>query len=167
MQRPIMLGILATSVALAHAEIITIDDVVLDGFQTIPATNSPAIGHAIVSVDTDTRDILINGTFSGMLGTVFGGHIHGPADADQNSPIVIFALDIVSQDGHSGSFSLDARLTQFQLSAFLDSRTYLNLHSTEFRDGEIRGQIVVPAPSVAALLPLGGLMLTRRRRKSV
>ena len=164
MQRPIILGVLAASAAISQAEVITLNHVVLDGFQTNPPTESPATGLATVIVDTETRDILIDGSFSGLLGTLTFGHIHGPADADQNSPIVIFPLDFVTDDGHSGTFSLDAHLTQFQLGAFLDSRTYLNLHSSEFRDGEIRGQIVVPSPSGLGLLSVGAMFAVRRRR---
>jgi hypothetical protein len=45
---------------------------------------------------------------------------------------------------------------------------YINIHSTTFGGGEIRGQILpVPEPSTLALLGLGvGALVCRLRRKS-
>lgn len=164
MQRPTILLVLAAGALGAQGEIIQ-SFVELNGSQSVPSTGSPGVGFATVIVDTQTRDIQITGEFSGLLGLVFAAHIHGPADVGVNSPIVIHPLELVlSEDRHSGTFTLDDRLTRGQLDIFLDSRTYLNIHSSEFRDGEIRGQVVVPAPGALATIALGGLVATRRRR---
>ena len=64
----------------------------------------------------------------------------------------------------SGTFHASQRLSASQLSVILDSRSYLNIHTTAFLGGEIRGQIVVPAPGGLGVLALGGLVVTRRRR---
>ncbi len=55
--------------------------------------------------------------------------------------------------------------------AVSEGRSYLNIHSSTFGGGEIRGFLVVPEPGTAALLALGGmgilLATLRARRKSI
>ena len=144
--------------------IITIDDIMLDGFQPVPPTGSLATGIASIEINTSTRDIHVEGSFEGLEGDVLFGHLHGPADFGQSSPLVIFALQIDGDFMRSGTFSADVRVNQFQFNAIMDSRTYLNIHSVAHPSGEIRGQVVVPAPSTLAGIMGFGLIATRRRR---
>jgi len=168
MQTPTMLAVLALTTSFASsvatAEIITIDNIVLDGFQPVPPTGSLATGLATVILDTDTRDITISGSFEGLEGDVFFGHLHGPADFGQPSSNILLPLFIEGDFMRSGTFHAEERLSSFQMNAVLDSRSYLNIHSFEYPDGEIRGQIVVPAPSGIAVLGLGCIASIRRRR---
>ncbi len=164
MQRPIICTVLAAAASVAAAEIITVDNIVLDGFQPVPPTGSLATGLASISIDTETRDLVINGTFSGLEGDVVFGHLHGPADSGQQGNLVFFSLEIEGDFMDSGTFSISRRVSFFQLSTILDSRSYINIHSTAYPNGEIRGQIYIPAPSSLGLLAMGGLVAIRRRR---
>ena len=168
MHTPFLKSVLIlTSLAMSSAamgEIIHINDIVLDGFQPVPPSGSLATGLASVVIDTDTRDISVTGSFSGLEGDVLFGHLHGPAIPGQSSNLVIFALQIQGDFMREGTFTATQRVSPFQLNVILDSRSYLNIHSTAFPTGEIRGQIVVPAPGVLGMLGLGGLAMTRRRR---
>ncbi|MGV6813468.1 MAG: CHRD domain-containing protein [Phycisphaerales bacterium] len=148
----------------AMGEIIHIDDIVLDGFQPVPPTGSLASGLASVIIDTETRDISVTGSFSGLEGDVLFGHLHGPAVPGQSSNLVIFALQIQGDFMHEGTFTATQRVSPFQLNVILDSRSYLNIHSTAYPTGEIRGQVVVPTPGGLGLLAVGGLIATRRKR---
>ena len=51
------------------------------------------------------------------------------------------------------------------LAAMSNGRAYLNLHSTTYQGGEIRGFIYqVPAPGMLALIGMCGVLSGRRRR---
>ena len=147
----------------AVGEIITID-VGLDGSQPAPPTGSLATGIASVQIDTLTRDISVQGSFSGLEGDALFGHLHGPADFGHPSPIVIFPLLIEGDFMRSGTFSADVRVSRFQFDVIMSSRSYLNIHSVAFPSGEIRGQVVIPAPAGLGVFAACGLIGTRRRR---
>lgn len=168
MQTPTLRILLASailcSVSQSNAEIITINDIVLDGFQPAPPTGSLATGLASMIIDTVTRDITIMGEFSGLEGDVIFGHLHGPAVPGQPSNLIILALQIEGDFMRSGTFSATQRVSPFQLNVILDSRSYINIHSVEHPSGEIRGQIFIPTPGGVGLLAFGGLVATRRRR---
>ena len=162
--RSVILGTLVLLTAQASGDVITVSDIRLDGFQPVPPTGSLATGLASMTIDTDTRDITISGVFSGLEGPITMAHLHGPADIGQSSPLIFTFLTIETDDGFSGSFSAEDRVSSFQLNALLDSRTYLNVHTGAHPDGEIRGQVGVPAPGSAALLACLALGAAHRRR---
>jgi hypothetical protein len=68
----------------------------------------------------------------------------------------------------SGSFSTTWAITDQQLDWLRKGLLYMNIHTNQFRGGEIRGQIITPEPGVWAML-VGGLvplaLLARRRMK--
>lgn len=148
----------------ALAEIVLVNDIAIDGFQTVPPTGSLATGLAEVTIDTQTRDFTIAGSFERLEGDVLFGHLHGPADFGQPSNIVILSLEIQGDFMRSGTFTATQRISPFQLNAVLDSRSYINIHSTAYPSGEIRGQVVVPSPGGIGLFAASGLLAMRRRR---
>jgi len=150
--------------SITQAEIVTVNDIVLDGFQTVPPTGSLASGIASMTIDTETRDFTISGSFENLEGDVIFGHLHGPADIGQPSNFIILPLQIEGDFMRSGTFTATQRVSPFQLNIILDSRSYVNIHSVAYTSGEIRGQVVVPTPGGLGLLAAGGLLAMRRQR---
>ncbi|RPH38024.1 MAG: CHRD domain-containing protein [Planctomycetota bacterium] len=127
----------------------TFKAVKLSGRQEVPPVLSSATGSATLVVDETQTSIQVTVTFSGFTGTLTAAHIHVGL-IGEDGPI-IFPLV-------SGSFSspLEVTLTESAftpqptagitsfsqaISAIQEGRTYVNLHTAEFEDGEIRGQV--------------------------
>jgi len=110
--------------------------------------------------------LTLNISYSGLSGASTASHIHGLAGSGTNAG-VIFALAHSSANSGtiSGSWAVNSSAN---LTGLFGGQTYVNLHSTGFPGGEVRGQLVaVPEPSTYALIGLGvaGLVALRLRRK--
>ena len=142
---------------------------------------SPATGNEIgagITYDDVTNilsfDVAYGSAFGFVdLGSAFSdAHFHAPGPV--NFPAVNTSAPIIHPLGgfHTPSGTLSGRitgtvvLTAGQETDLFDNEIYLNIHSTGFPGGEIRGQLIpVPEPSAALLfLVSGGLLVFRRRR---
>jgi hypothetical protein len=73
--------------------------------------------------------------------------------------------NLTDTGGSSGTLSGRGTFTLTQVAQFAQNLGYVNVHSSQFPGGEIRGQLIlIPAPGAAAVAGLGGLLATRRRR---
>lgn len=109
----------------------------IDGFQEVPPSFSPGTGGGTFIIDdvANTIDYVIS--FSGLIGIETAAHVHGPAPFGANAGAQ-FALP-------SGSPKVGTEFsTPTTVSMMLSGLTYVNIHSTFFPGGEIRGQIVNP-----------------------
>ena len=151
---------------------------------------SPGVGTATLDLDTATHLWTYHVDFSGLTGTTTASHTHaatavagtGTAGVATTTPSYtgfplgvtsgtwdhVFDMTLASSYNPSyvsahGGTTAQAELDLAQ--AIADGKAYLNIHSSTFGGGEIRGFLVVPEPATALAVPaIAGLMALRRRR---
>jgi hypothetical protein len=138
----------------------------LSGGQEAPPNASPGTGFADAVLDTSTNILSFTTTWSGLTTPTVDGHIHR-APVGVSGPIIIPFAGIPLGDTF-GTYSNNFVLTAAQVTDLMAGLHYVNIHTTQFRPGEIRGQLLsVPEPSTYALsgAALLGLLAYRRFRQ--
>src|SRR5215213_7944262 len=105
----------------------------LTGTQETPPNNSTATGRASLVLSPDEKTARVSLTFSGLSSGQTDAHIHGPAVPGVSAPPV-FPLPL----GQLSDFSIT--LTPSQVQDLKNGLFYVNVHSSNFPTGEIRGQ---------------------------
>jgi hypothetical protein len=159
----------------------------LTGPAESPPNSSPATGSTTFDYDTITHSLTMSINFSGLLGTTTAAHIHADtAVAGTGGAGVAYGLTSWTTGLQSGSYTSTVNMLSSAtygssylaanggtaasaetalLSAMSIGKAYLNLHSTTYPGGEIRGFInQVPAPGMLALIGMCGVLTGRRRR---
>jgi hypothetical protein len=119
------------------------NNIQLKGANEVPAVTTNGTGTLNATYNRDTKMITytINWTLGKSTDKITGMHFHGPAPTTQNAPVVI-GLSPTS-DNASGTFSGTTRaLTDAEAADLLAGKWYLNIHSTTFPGGELRGQLI-------------------------
>ena len=126
----------------------------LTGGAETPANNSPAQGTAALLLDADGRTARVTLHFRDLSAAQTDAHIHGPAAAGQSAPPA-FTLPA------AGDFrDYQLTLTPQQASDLKAGLFYVNVHSTAFPAGEIRGQFRQASETSAVDLELTGARVT-------
>jgi hypothetical protein len=157
------------------------------GPEAVGATGS---GTATLSIDEVTNLMSIQVAFQGLSGTTTASHIHGPTTSPLTGnagvmtttptfagfPLGVSAgtynktLNLLDATTYragfvtaSGGTVLGAR--NAFLAALIGKKAYLNVHSTTFAGGEIRGFFQQQVPSPLPVLGAGAAMAWSRRMR--
>lgn len=171
----------------------------LDGPSESPSNASPGTGFAIVTIDDVTDLMRVQVTFAGLLSPTTVSHIHvinGPGDtntADTLGPVATTTPTFVGFPAGVTSGAYDATFDMLLASSYrpgfltdsggtpelaeaalfagiIDGRAYLNIHTSQFPGGEIRGFLqpaptAIPEPASLLLLGSGFAIAAARRRR--
>lgn len=118
----------------------------LSGNQEVPPVSTQATGDGQVILNAAETSAEVYLCVSGLSSSQTAAHIHGPATSGQEAG-VIFTLP-------NGSFTTHTinGLTATQVQQLKNGLWYFNVHTGNFPDGEIRGQIIASNPT-SALTP--------------
>src|ERR1017187_3380567 len=187
---PMLLALLvpATHAATLHY------DAVLNGPSESPPNASPGTGFATVDYDNSAHTLLVDVSFTGLLGPTTASHIHaatavpftGTAGVATTTPYFAgFPIGVTSgtynnvlnltlASSYNASYitangGTTAGAEAAMAAAMAAGESYFNIHTSVFPEGEIRGfLVVVPEPSsVAIVFVCGALAWSARRRTKV
>ncbi|UGQ44675.1 CHRD domain-containing protein [Massilia endophytica] len=184
---------LALGSAAAMAESYTTS---MTGLQEVTPNDSPAVGAGIVTFDVTSHTITIGAVFTGLEAGVTAAHIHcctadaGVGGAPVATMVPTFAGFPAGVTEGTYLMSFDTSMASFWNPAFITAHggttsgaemalldgmnagmAYLNIHTSEYPGGEIRGFLMltpVPEPGMGWMLLMGvplAVGLARRRRE--
>ncbi|MBV9957802.1 MAG: CHRD domain-containing protein [Acidobacteria bacterium] len=111
----------------------------LDPSQEVPSTASTGSGSCVVTLNAAETSINVTCTYQGLTSALQADHIHGNAAPGANAAVLI---NFGATGGTSGTFTLGPlAITPTQVASMRAHLFYINLHTTNFPGGEIRGQL--------------------------
>jgi len=155
-----------------------------------PTTGSPGTGFASITVDSVANTMLVDVTFSGLTSGVTASHIHCCVPAGGNVGVatttptftgfpngVTFGtythtFDLTQSTSWNPAFvtasgGTTAGAESKLLAGLAADQAYLNIHTSNFTNGEIRGFLAAAAPEPGTFLLAGAMLagfLIRRRK---
>ena len=124
---------MSVSVASAESQRAFAARIQLSGAQEVPPADADATGTAIIVIVPAIDLVCWNLDWENVDGTVVAAHIHGPAAVGVNAPVLV-PLTVNPAQGCATDSDADAIAAN-------PSNYYVNIHSTTFPGGAIRGQL--------------------------
>lgn len=162
----LFLFLVASPLATAHAVVVSYI-VSLDGPSESPPNASPGVGSGQVDLDLDAQTLHLQVSFAGLLGTTTNCHIHAPTAVAGSGTAGVATMTPtfagfpagVTAGAYDNTFDMTmassfnapyvtanggtaAGAWAALVQAIADGKAYLNIHSSMFSGGEIRGFLV-------------------------
>ncbi|MEO6720398.1 MAG: CHRD domain-containing protein [Ferruginibacter sp.] len=109
----------------------------LQGAQSTPPNGSLATGSAYAIIDPVTNKLFLTGSYTGLTTPASNAHIHTGAPTASGGVIVPLKFSTTA----SGSLDTSVVLTVPVRDDILAGNTYVNVHTSTYPMGEIRGQL--------------------------
>jgi CHRD domain/PEP-CTERM motif len=163
----VLLAIACVTAVASQASAQTTFDAFLLGTGENPPNASPGTGFGQVVLNAAQTLITVDENWSGLTAPATASHIHGPAPVGMNAP-VLFPFSGVPAATSGAIPTQSFAITPAQVADLQAGLYYMNVHTSTFPGGEIRGQLtLVPEPSTLVLCGIGvvGLVAHRRMRR--
>ena len=164
---------------------------ILSGTNEAIPNASPGAGSSALTLDLDLITLRVEAAFTSLAGTVTGATIYGPTavagtgSAGAMNPAFTasgfptgvsagsydFTFDLTVASGYDPAFIVSSGGTVSNalnalVASFENGQTYLNIRTTAFPGGEVRGSFTeTPEPASAGLLAMGCCIAIARRRR--
>ena len=115
----------------------------LTGAQEVPPVATAATGYARFLVDESTGNCSFTVVFNNLTSAQSGAHVHAPAAIGATVGV---AINLGTIGGTSGTITGNCTITPAQLTQMRAHLGYVNVHSGNFPNGEIRGQLGISRP---------------------
>lgn len=112
----------------------------LDGKSESPANDTKGMGKLDATLDTTSKVLTYNVTYSGLTGPATAAHFHGPALPGANAGP---AVPVPAGNIMPGMIHGTATLTDAQMDDLAGGRWYFNIHTAAHGGGEVRGQVMM------------------------
>ena len=133
-------AMLATALALGYASAATETfKGTLSGASEVPPVTSKGAGTASVNLDTATKQVTYNVTYTGLTEPAAAAHIHCGAAAGANSGV---AVALGAGPTAASPIQGSGAMTDAQLADLQAGKCYVNVHTDANKGGELRGQLV-------------------------
>lgn len=120
----------------------------ITGLQEVPPTSTPGYGTGTFLLNTAQTQISYSITFSDLITPMTAAHIHNAPEGSNGS----VKLNLAGAGATSGTLAglwtttqPTQPLTSTLLTELFAGKLYINIHTSTFPGGEIRGQIFVDA----------------------
>ena len=147
------MGLFSFTASAAHLQPHLLFSAKMNGAQQVPAVTTSALGLGGLTLNATRDTLCVNIGWTGLSSTLTGLHIHDGV-AGTNGPVLIDLVPFISGD-HVMTTITGAMLTQALVEKHLRGELYLNLHTSNNPNGEIRGQIL-PETDFAYVANLDG-----------
>lgn len=116
----------------------------LNGSEQVPSVQTRGTGNARFTYDPDTRQLTWNVTCSDLSSPVTMAHLHVGAAGKNGKPVVWLTKVGSTSTPIEGPIKGESTLTPDQAKEFVAGDLYINVHTKDHPDGEIRGQVMPP-----------------------
>jgi hypothetical protein len=113
----------------------------LNGVQEVPMQATNGQGSCLVKLNSTETQFTVNCAYSGLTTPVVGAHIHDAGPVGVAGPVRFDFNYTGATSGTIGPLTFD--VTPAQVADLRAKRWYVNIHTSMFTDGEIRGQVKV------------------------
>ncbi len=114
----------------------------LTGTAENPPVSTAASGAATCVLNNAGTQLQISVAFQNLTTAYSASHIHGYAAAGSNASVKFGFASVLTNANRNGTFNGVWNLTATDATNLLAGLMYVNIHSSTFPGGELRGQLI-------------------------